>query len=753
MERYESLQHLIEPDEDNLKRKDELLEILGHAPNHKTAGPDDISYDLLKAVKFTIAPVLTRIINTFLRYSHYSDRFRSAIILAIYKPGKPRDHPKSYRPVALACCLAKIYERILMNRLTELVKAHMNLLPAAQFGAPGRNTALATERLINFVHTQWALGKKVTLYSLDLSGAYDCVYRGRLLDIMNKLGLPVWIIKAIWAFLSNRHVKIRFPGESGDKGGTYMVNVGVPQGSPLSSILFAIYAAALIDERERKKIVFEPMPSFHDLNVDQIAYVDDIGFAIASNSHEQNNMKFVKIHEDLLFVADNLNFKFSPEKYQVYHFQAPHSPEKDFNPYLLPLIPEFDEYQDKVCKEGDGDERLRMMKKICPENIRVLGLILDRRLKFIPHCRKVSSPAHSQNNSRLTCLQIQRDIRISLSYFRRQTRPTKGVGPEEAREYYLTNIQSKFLYCAQSWFMYWPGESFQWGLSKEAINILESTQHEACCTLLTALVGTVGAQLVFLMCVPFIEAKLSAVAMANRAKRAKMPEHAHNLDLIRRARNLLGLGKSQKDKLEFLAYPKLYEFASSQFDAGLKKSKFKESYDMAAIELSVLKWDASIPDRLIAKAAKSGGLFQMSLVETMKFTDLRPTLYIGLDRAQLTMAVYLLTGNIPLTGNPVYFHLVKARKDTENDRDLHFIKEYRDKCPRCRTQWKHDPKHLFFYCESLKEARAALFTYVPRTKNLAVLMNEQNIRVSTSWAIKYFDIEVFKGRRFMYGFD
>ncbi|KXH42383.1 hypothetical protein CSAL01_04875 [Colletotrichum salicis] len=72
-------------------------------------------------------------------------------------------------------------------------------------------------------------------YRSDISGAYDHVDRQAFLRILVKFGVPDWLVKWIASFLSFRRSKLRAPGHTSD---WFYVNIGIPQGSPLSPILF-----------------------------------------------------------------------------------------------------------------------------------------------------------------------------------------------------------------------------------------------------------------------------------------------------------------------------------------------------------------------------------------------------------------------------------------------------------------------------------------------------------------------------------
>jgi Reverse transcriptase (RNA-dependent DNA polymerase) len=73
---------------------------------------------------------------------------------------------------------------------------------------------------------------------MDVKGAFDYVVKERLLQRMNKLEIPQFLINWTESFLTNRQAQLIIDGFTCSLKDT---NSGVPQGSPVSPILFNIY--------------------------------------------------------------------------------------------------------------------------------------------------------------------------------------------------------------------------------------------------------------------------------------------------------------------------------------------------------------------------------------------------------------------------------------------------------------------------------------------------------------------------------
>ena len=98
---------------------------------------------------------------------------RESKIIAILKPGKDSAIPKNYRPISILCHTYKLYERLILNRVSQLLEQHL-LKEQAGF-RPGKS---CTNQLLN--HTQhiedgYQRGMITGAAFVDLSAAYDTV--------------------------------------------------------------------------------------------------------------------------------------------------------------------------------------------------------------------------------------------------------------------------------------------------------------------------------------------------------------------------------------------------------------------------------------------------------------------------------------------------------------------------------------------------------------------------------------------------
>jgi hypothetical protein len=169
--------------------------------------------------------------------------WRQATGAILKKQNKP-DYtaPKAYRIIALLNCLGKISEKIIATRLSYLAET-TDLLHNEQMG--GRRYRAAIDAVLCLLHdiTKPITTRRSFLLFFDVKGAFDHVSKTRLLDTMQRLHLHPAVIRWTDTFLSDRQIGLAFDGE---RESLQPVNTGIPQGSPISPILFLIYIRFLL---------------------------------------------------------------------------------------------------------------------------------------------------------------------------------------------------------------------------------------------------------------------------------------------------------------------------------------------------------------------------------------------------------------------------------------------------------------------------------------------------------------------------
>ena len=177
----------------------------------------------------------------------FPEQWRTAIVLPFHKSGKPRHLMSSYRPISLTSCLCKLFERMVLFRLTSYLETN-HFIKSYQSGFRKlHSTYDALTRFESAIQDTFKRGDYLVAVFIDLEKAYDMVWKHLVLKILSAIGLKGNLPEFISNFLKNRKIKVKI----GDiLSQAFNLDNGLPQGSVLSCILFTLDINSIFDELE-----------------------------------------------------------------------------------------------------------------------------------------------------------------------------------------------------------------------------------------------------------------------------------------------------------------------------------------------------------------------------------------------------------------------------------------------------------------------------------------------------------------------
>ncbi|KAI3184976.1 hypothetical protein DTO027I6_9891 [Penicillium roqueforti] len=336
----------------------EIQEAVRGAKAGKAPGEDGIPNSLWhKLIEIpVILETLVQLFNACVYTGHNPSHFQRSITVVLRKQGKS-DYQlaKSYRPVALLNTLGKFLEAVIARRISYAVETE-GLLPRTHLGGRrGISIDHAIHIIIDRIKTSWGKGKPVvSLLMLDVSGAYDNVSHDRLLHNLKKRRLGHFV-PWVRAFLNNRSTRIRMPEGTSDRIPT---PTGIPQGSPISPILYLIYNADLIESCGN--------------GATSNGWVDDVCFMAKGDSERETIKKLGAACRKADQWAEKHASVFDPKKYALVHFVNT----KEIDPQYTPL-----------SLRGHTVAATRTAE-------RYLGYWLDPDLEFDHHRKKAATKAN-----------------------------------------------------------------------------------------------------------------------------------------------------------------------------------------------------------------------------------------------------------------------------------------------------------------------------------------------------------------------
>lgn len=284
-----------------------IMTAISRSELDKAPWSDGIPNRILKCIGHLITPDLNRIFNSSLHLGYYPRHFWDSITIVLRKPAgqEQKDYslPKSYRPIALLNTISNILESVIANRISFLVEKYQ-LLPKSHIGGrKGRSTEEALHDIVEKIYAGWNKNQVASFLMLDISGAYDHVCKIRLLHNLRKRRINLKMVGLIESFLSNRTTTMKTNECILDH---LSIQCGIPQGSPLSPILFLFYNADLLD------ICSSITPG-----LSANAFIDDTSLLAIGPSTEENCLNLAKAHKGCLEWAETHVAVFVPSKYQL----------------------------------------------------------------------------------------------------------------------------------------------------------------------------------------------------------------------------------------------------------------------------------------------------------------------------------------------------------------------------------------------------------------------------------------------------
>lgn len=223
--------------------------------SNSSAGPDGIPALLLKNASEELAEPLWMMWKESLRAGLVPRSLKVGFITPIFKGGE-KSGIGNYRPVSLTSHLIKLFEKVVVEKMTAYLIQN-DLYNKGQHGFRAGRSCLS-QLLSHHVNILNAMsqGMEVDVVYLDFAKAFDKVDHRVLLSKLRNIGICGPLLSWISNFLKDRmqHVSIEGYVSRGSK-----VISGVPQGSVLGPLLFVIHIADMSDT-----VVHSTVTSFAD---------------------------------------------------------------------------------------------------------------------------------------------------------------------------------------------------------------------------------------------------------------------------------------------------------------------------------------------------------------------------------------------------------------------------------------------------------------------------------------------------------
>lgn len=330
----------------NLK---ELLFTLQNC-NSKSPGPDDIPFTFLKHLSENAINTLLTIYNLIWNNGIFPNQWRHAFVIPIPKPGKDKFNILSYRPISLISTLSKVLEKMINKRLVWFLETNKKFT-IQQCGFRKNHS---TQDILATLHTDIteAIIRKqhLILIALDIEKAYDMVWKKNVLSSLQKWNITGNMLNFLHNFLLDRKIQVKL----GNILSTHLdIENGLPQGSSISVTLFLVTINDIFNS------IQSPIKS--------TLFADDCNIYCKGENIKTTVALLQTALKSLSQWSSVTGLKFSPTKTQGIIFNY-----KNKNDTLHHLY-------------------LNNSKIEYTERIRILGMIFDSKLSWVPHLKNLKT--------------------------------------------------------------------------------------------------------------------------------------------------------------------------------------------------------------------------------------------------------------------------------------------------------------------------------------------------------------------------
>ena len=263
---------------------EEVRKALSQMKSRKAPGSDEITADILKAGGEPVIQWLFNFFTDVWENEQIVKEWNTTTLIKLYKNKGDRKICDNYRGIALLNITSKIFSRIILNRIQDLIDCQLLEIQSGFRSNRSTIDQIFTVKMI--MEKRREFNKPLFMCFIDITKAYGSVNRELLWKFCLSCGISIKLVNLLKLLYKDSVAKVRVNGETSDN---FEMKTGVMQGGIPSPILFNILFDFII-----KKVIDE-------------AAVSGVKFSYGSNDFFHGGSKNYNVFDILaLLYADDL---------------------------------------------------------------------------------------------------------------------------------------------------------------------------------------------------------------------------------------------------------------------------------------------------------------------------------------------------------------------------------------------------------------------------------------------------------------
>ena len=289
----------------------EVDEMIATLANSSSFGHDELDSLSIKAAATNLRSPIQFIINSSLKTSNFPMKWKLARIFPRLKsPELDRNEVSSFRPISILSTVSKLVERAAQSQLLKFLESTQQLNPSCHAYRSKMSTTTTLTDMLDEIYQGIEDNKIISMMTVDQSAAFNCLHRDLLLQKLSKYNIGQGALHWVDNYLKYR---TQYVVVGASQSRMVPVNHGVPQGSVIGPLLYAIYVndiTEVVKNRGCQESVHNTPSRLFSKQCSKCGilsvYADDSTYTVSNTRRPGNQTSLDRVLDEMrLYLNDN----------------------------------------------------------------------------------------------------------------------------------------------------------------------------------------------------------------------------------------------------------------------------------------------------------------------------------------------------------------------------------------------------------------------------------------------------------------